>query len=359
MASYIIRRLLLMVPTLIGVTLVVFFVMALSPGGIGGTQLMVGAEIDPAVRQAMRDYYNRRYGLDQPLIVQYGKWLNRVSPVGFAVNDEGGNRWNAPRLKWPDLGESMSKRRPVTDLYREAVPITLVLNVVTFSMAYVVAILAGIYMARYRGRAFDVITGTLFLGLWSIPVIWMGVMFIGFLANKQYLHWFPTGGLNATLAGNWSFLPTWDGHAWNRGWLLDRMWHMVLPVLCLAYADFAFLSKLTRSSTLENLSMDFVRTARAKGLSDRVVLFRHALRNSLLPLITVAASILPAMIGGSVIVESIFSIPGMGKLTLDAIFARDRELVLAGTLASGVLGLLSVLIADLCYVIVDPRVCYE
>jgi ABC-type dipeptide/oligopeptide/nickel transport system permease component len=359
MASYIIRRLLLMIPTLIGVTMVVFFVMALSPGGVGGTQLMVGAEIDPAARQAMREYYNRRYGLNQPIFVQYGKWLNRVSPVGFATDPSGNIQWRAPQPKWPDLGESMSRRRPVIDLYREALPITLLLNVITISAAYTVAIIAGVYMARYRGRIFDVATGTTFLGLWSIPVIWMSVMAIGFLANRDYVQWFPTGGLNSTLASEAPFLPAWDGQDWNPGWLLDRMWHLVLPVICLAYTDFAFLSKLMRSSTLENLSTDFVRTARAKGVAERSVLFRHAVRNSLLPLITVAASILPAMIGGAVIVESIFSIPGMGKLTLDAIFARDRELVLAGTLVSGVLGLLSILIADLSYVIADPRVSYE
>ena len=359
MASYIARRLLLMIPTLIGVTAVVFFVMALSPGGVGGQQLAMGEEMDADTRAALRDYYNQRYGLDQPLIVQYGRWLNRVSPLGFPRDDDGSIEWSWPVIKWPDLGESMSKRRPVTELYTEALPITLLLNALTLPTVYLIAIVAGVYMARHRGQAFDTVAGTMFLGLWSVPAIWAGVMCIGFLASNQYLQWFPTGGLSSIRAADWPFLPDWSSEGFQRGWLLDRMWHLVLPVLCLAYADFAFLAKLMRSSTLENLSADFVRTAQAKGVRSRDVLWRHAFRNSLLPLITIAAALLPAMIGGSVIIESIFSIPGMGKLTIDAIYARDRELVLAGALVSGVLGLLAILIADLCYVIADPRVSYE
>ncbi len=359
MLSYIIRRLLLMIPTLVGVTAVVFFVMALSPGGVGGTQLNAEGELDAEAREAMRDYYNQRYGLDQPLIVQYGRWLNRVSPVGFDSGAAGEIEWSDPRLlKWPDLGESTSKRRPVLELYKEALPITLLLNVLVSPVTFLLSIWAGIHMAKRKGRAFDLAAGSTFLGLWSMPPIWIGVLLLGYLASSQNLQWFPTGGLSSTRADEWAFLPSWQG-GFERGWLLDRAWHLVLPVLCLAYADFAFLSKLMRSSVLENISADFVRTARAKGLKEKVVLYQHVFRNSLLPLITVSAGVIPALIGGAIVVESIFSIPGMGKLSVDAVFARDRELVLAGALVSGVLGLFFILLADLAYAIADPRVSYD
>jgi len=359
MLSYIIRRLLLMIPTLVGVTAVVFFVMALSPGGVGGTQLNAEGELDAEAREAMRDYYNQRYGLDQPLVVQYGRWLNRVSPVGFDSGQAGKIEWTDPRLlKWPDLGESTSKRRPVLDLYQEALPVTLLLNVLVSPVTFLLSIWAGIHMAKRKGRAFDLAAGSTFLGLWSLPQIWIGVMLLGYLASNQYLQWFPTGGLSSTRADEWAFLPSFAG-GFERGWLLDRAWHLLLPVICLAYADFAFLSKLMRSSVLENISADFVRTARAKGLKEKVVLYQHVFRNSLLPLITVSAGVIPALIGGSVVIESIFSIPGMGKLSVDAVFARDRELILAGALVSGVLGLFFILLSDLAYAIADPRVSYD
>ena len=361
MLTYILRRLLLMIPTLLGVTAVTFFIMAFSPGGVGGSEAAAGGELDSRGQQAQIDYINRRYGLDQPKIVQYGRWLNRVSPVGFASGDAGKVEWSQPQLlKWPDLGESMSKRRPVTELYREALPITLLLNVITTPLVYVAALIMGLYMAQRRGGVFDVGSGVLVLALWSIPVMWAGVMLIGFLANREYLYWFPVGGLSSSAASDMPFLPTQDADGgFVRGWLLDRMWHLVLPVLCLMYGSLAFLSKLTRGSMIETLSADYVRTAKAKGVSSTSVLFRHAFRNALIPLITVSASILPGLLAGSVIVELIFSIPGMGKLMLDAIFARDRELILAGTLVSGVLGLISILIADLGYALADPRVSYD
>lgn len=357
MFSYILRRLLLMVPTLLGVTAVVFFVMALSPGGVGGSLLNELGAMEAERAKALRDYYNQRYHLDKPVLEQYARWLNQISPLGFEPRDDG--TLGGFGFKAPHLGYSFSKGRPVTALYAEALPITLLLNLLAAPIVYAVAIASGILAARYRGRWFDVTTGVGFLALWSVPTIWAGVLLIGFLANRQYLHWFPAGGLSSTLAAQMPFLPHWSDAGFDRGWLLDRAWHLCLPLLCMVYAGFAFLSKLTRGAVLENLSADFARTARAKGVSDRDVLLRHVFRNSLLPLITVAAGILPGLLVGSVIIESIFSIPGMGKLTIDAIYARDRELVLAGTLLGGLLGLVCILAADLAYAAADPRVSYE
>lgn len=360
MLTYIVRRILLLFPTLIGMTAVVFFVMALSPGGVGGRLLGEMGELDTDQAQALVEYYNRRYGLDQPKVVQYTRWINQISPLGFTSTETPeGVTFGAFGIKAPDFGKSFSKGRPVLDLIAEALPITLLMNLLTTPIVYFIAIASGVYAARHRGKMVDLASGSTLLALWSIPTIWIGVMLIGFLGSDQYVRWFPTSGLSSTLADQMPFLPGFTSEGFQRGWLVDRAWHLVLPIVCLTYGSFAFLSKLMRAAVLENLSADFVRTARAKGLDDRNVLWRHAFRNSLLPLITVAATLLPGLLAGSLIVESIFSIPGMGKLTIDAIEARDRELVLAGTVIGGVLGLISILVADICYAIADPRVSYE
>ena len=360
MLRYIVQRILLIVPTLIGVTAVVFFVMKAAPGDVADMLISPEGEMKAEERTEMIEYIRRRYGLDQPAVVQYGRWLNQVSPLGFRTDPADGRvLWSRPAIKKPDLGESFVIRRPVMDMIAEALPITLLLNIISIPVIYVVAIVTGLYAARFRRGVVDVATGVTFLGLWSIPTIWAGVLLIGFLANRQYLYWFPTGGLHDIHASTMAFLPRGTPGGFQRGYLLDTLYHLVLPVICLSYAGFAFLSKLARSSILESLSMDFVRTARAKGVHERDVLFRHVFRNSLLPLITVAAAILPGLLGGSIVVETIFSIDGMGKLIVGAVKLKDQEVVMAGTLVGGILGLVSYLIADIGYAIADPRVSYE
>jgi ABC-type dipeptide/oligopeptide/nickel transport system permease component len=460
MITYILRRLLLMVPTLLGITVVVFVVMAAAPGGISALSLVEGQNLEPQAKKALEDYYNRLYGLDQPAPVQFGRWLNNISPVGFAQDDTGAlTGW--PMFKTPDLGLSFRYGRPVTDLISERLPITLLLNVLSIPLIYIVAIAVGVRAATRRGQAFDTQAGVVLLGLWSVPTMLAGVLMIGFLASDQFWQWFPTGGLSRRAALDMPFLPQadfwwalpallalgfltasafvifsvrarrslrtgaglllggWAGFAmaqdldalqslaglvlggvagagigallgrseWlalrvglfgfagmligfaTAGWLLpgnvvsgfllDRMWHLVLPVICLSYGGLAFLAKLSRSAVLENLTADYARTARAKGVGERDVLWRHVFRNSLLPLITVSATLLPSLLAGSVIVEAIFSIEGMGKLAVEAVQTRDRELVLSITLISGLLTLAGYLLADLAYAIVDPRVSYD
>jgi peptide/nickel transport system permease protein len=459
MHTYIIRRLLLMIPTLLGITLVVFTVMALSPGGISAQSLVEGLNLEPQAKKALEDYYNRLYGLDQPPPVQYLRWLNNASPVGFVFDGQGAVE-GFSLTKGSDLGRSFRYGRPVIDLVGERVPITLLLNLLSVPIIYVVAIAVGVRAAVERGRPFDLGSTAVMLGLWSVPTMLAGVLLIGFLASEQYWHWFPTAGLNRREALDMPFLPHWGSlgdlltlfgamaaatagavllalkaprlprvaalaalgvglGVWMasalpepgpgaalaialilggilgalgytdytglrvglvgcigvllgaivgarlgegdfvRGFLLDRAWHLVLPVLCLTYTGFAFLSKLTRTAVLENLLADYARTARAKGVSERQVLWKHVFRNSLLPLITVSATLLPGLLAGSVIVESIFSIEGMGKLAVEAVQTRDRELVLSITLISGLLTLGGYLVADLCYAIADPRVSYD
>lgn len=460
MHAYIFRRLLLMVPTLLGITLVVFVVMAASPGGISAQGLVEGMNLEPQAKKAMEDYYNRMYGLDQPAPVQYLRWLNNVSPVGF-VTDESGAITGFSLWKGSDLGLSFRYGRPVLDLVGERLPITLLLNVLSIPIIYIVSIAIGVHAARNRGGPFDTGSSAVMLALWSVPTMLAGVLLIGFFASDQYWHWFPTAGISRREALAMPFLPHWSdvldvllvfllaglatvaavwiaarpdwrlrtlagglvglvlgwmmagqvaGGAFStmhvvlasllalmfagtarmefaglriaalgaagfgigiglaiaaaqgefvRGFLFDRLWHLVLPLVCLSYSGFAFLARLTRSSVLENLLADYARTARAKGVSEDDVLWHHVFRNSLLPLITVSASLLPALLGGSIIVETLFSIEGMGKLAVEAVKGRDRELVLSITLISGLLTLVGYLIADLLYAVADPRVSYD
>ncbi len=476
MGAYLVRRLLLMVPTLFGMTLVVFFIMAAAPGSTVDMIMSKEGEMQAGDRRARLRYFERRYGLGRPVVVQYGRWINKVSPLGFRTSDEltfdedqeqevreaiarrvdeahvkvcfeairtmaqfqdedlmhaanafldrmvpdpksafdlaealgidlieqdpGDHaserekaRWRVtealrhaqdkdvwpaatafleeelvgksrvlfskPAFKKPDMGESFYHRRPVWDLIGDALPITVLLNVMSLPLVYFLSIGMGVHAARHQGKAFDVWSGITLLGMWSIPTIWAGVMLRGFLANEQYFHWFPVSGLHDLNADAMRYLPHATDDGWQAGWLLDSLWHLMLPLICLSYAGFAFLAKLSRGAVLENLRADFVRTARAKGVGGTEVLWHHVFRNSLLPLITVAAFVIPGMLGGSVIVERIFSINGMGNLVVEAIFNKDKELVMAITLISGVLSMVAFLLADLLYTVADPRVSYE
>jgi peptide/nickel transport system permease protein len=420
MATYLLRRILLFFPTLIGATMLVFFVVASAPGGIAAFALSQTGDMRPEERRFKMEYLKQRYGLDKPLIVQYLRWLNKVSPVGFrtwqiddpvvreaaareatehaairqqveaqvraqkpkdgeslseaAISDRidkeltrrvdtrpdaGDVRFNRPAIKWPDFGDSFARGRKVGDLIAESMPITLLLQAIALPIEYLIAIVTGIWAAKHRGKLIDMFSGTLTLALWSMPVIWVAVLMIGFLANRNYIGWFPPQGLTDVRADGMTFLPSTVDGSWQRGFLLDFGWHLVLPLICLAYANIAFLHKLTRASLLETIQADFVRTARAKGLAEKAVLYAHAFRNSLIPLITVAAHLLPALITGSIVVETVFGINGMGKLTVEGITQRDRELFLSNTLIFVTLGMCGTLLADLGNVIADPRVSYD
>jgi len=358
MLIYLLRRLLLMIPTLLGITVVVFTVMAMSPGGISAQTLIGGMDMKPDERQALLNYYNKRYGLDQPAYRQYLRWLNNVSPIGFTTDDTG-KTGDFSFTKGMDLGTSFQYGRPVSDILAERIPITLLLNLVTIPVTYLIAILVGMKSATGRGGRFDIGMGMSMMALWSIPTMLAGVLLLGFFANIQHLQWFPTAGIGSREAQDMPFLPHWSDTGFVRGFLLDRIWHLVLPVICLSYGGFAALAKLTRTSILENLYSDYARTARAKGLAENEVLWKHVFRNSLLPLITISAGLLPSLLAGSLIVENIFSINGMGQLAVEAVKGRDRELVLSITWVSGFLTLIGYLLADFCYSLADPRVSYD
>lgn len=509
MGVYILRRLLLMIPTLIGITFLVFMLIALSPGGIGASLTAGDGGMDQTSRSIKQAYLEDRYGLDAPAPVQYVRWLGRISPVKFGKRDlvdPTGEfiqypkpvkqpplwRWFVDELPeavpaepytWepdasdddksrvyrrqansymqarsglitiraqldtelgqilgdmgvknirdgkgkvdyemleeyraqiesseqypeverlgnellesyglalerreqliaifeaepypqagipllgpvslskPDLGKSFSKSRPVSDLILDALPITILLNLIALPLIYFVAIPSGMLAAVRAGGTFDRLSGALYIALWSFPIPLAGVLMIGYLANQDYmLGVFPASGMHSSGSDSFTYLPWFGDNGFEPGYVLDMLWHVCLPVVCLVYGGFAVLSKQTRAAMLDNFNMDYVRTAKAKGVAYKDIVFRHVFRNSLLPLITMFVSIFPAMLAGSVVIEQIFTIPGMGQLTLNSIYLKDRELLLANTMMIAAVNLLALLLADILYSIADPRISYK
>lgn len=258
---------------------------------------------------------------------QFGNWLRSI-------------------LLGLDLGQSYTFKKDVSALIMERLPVSLWLNFVSIFLTYVIAIPLGIYSATHpRSLADRVMTIGLFL-LYSLPSFWVGSILILVLTGPPGVNWFPSHGMSSMNAENLSTFR----------WILDVLWHLTLPTICLTYGGIAAISRFMRAGMLEVVRQDYIRTARAKGLSEKVVVFKHALRNSLIPILTLLAYLLPSMFGGSIIIESIFSIEGLGKLMFEAILNRDYPVIMAEVFISGFLTLLGILLADISYAIVDPRI---
>jgi microcin C transport system permease protein len=349
--SRILQRAALSVPTLLGLTLLVFLLISLSPGGVSaGLEAAMGSGASDAAgsRDSARiTYFENRYGLNQPVLIQYANWLGNLSPVKFV----GGFR-----VESPDLGFSFGRNRPVWDCIKEALGVTLTINVLAYALMYAVAVPLGVLCAAKRGTWIDRGISGVFAVLWSVPGVCMAVLLVGVFASRDMLGWFPSGGLHSADASSAFFLPSLDDSGrLVPGWALDAAWRLVLPVICQAYGGMAVVSRLVRTGVVENMGAAFVRTARAKGVPERDVVVHHAFRAGLLPLVTVFASTFPAMLSGSIVVERVFSLPGMGSLMLEAVGLRDRELLMATVLMAGVTTMLAVALADALYRVVDPR----
>jgi len=318
-----------MVPTLLGITVMVFAISRIAPGDPLSLRMGPGGQMDAKQAAVVREAQMKLHGLDKPLHVQYAIWLERV--VRF------------------DFGDSIKHHRPVIELIKEKLPITLTLNLIAFVIIYVVSLPLGVLAAVRHKQFFDRASSVALFMLWSLPSMLVGQMLIGYFCGPTFKNWFPPAGLSSNYADQLPFFP----------WLADRLWHLVLPVFCLTYAGFAYLAKQVRAGMLDNLQADYVRTARAKGLSNRVVIFRHAFRNSVIPVITIMATLLPMMLGGSVIIERIFSVPGMGLLAFEAVTTRDYNVVMAVATIGGLMNLIGLLLADIAYAIADPRISFE
>ena len=331
MISYIFKRLLLILPTVIGITVISFAVIQLAPGDPVALKMQSGERgiKSEAMARTVIEETRKLYGLDKPLHVQYGLWLKRLVTL--------------------DFGESFKDHRPVLKKIAETLPITLTLNILTIIIIYIISVPIGIFSALNPKSGLDkLITLSLFI-LYSLPAFWVASILIVFLGGGDYLNWFPIVGVVSDGA---SSLP-WYGFVGN------VMWHLVLPVVCLTYGGFAFLSRFARASMLEVIRQDYIRTARAKGLSEWKVIGKHGLRNAIIPLLTLMGTLLPALLGGSVIIEQIFSIPGMGRLSFESVLARDYPTIMAIAAIDAFLTLISILLVDIMYVVVDPRITFE
>jgi peptide/nickel transport system permease protein len=288
-----------------------------------------GGVTDQAVAQAIVEQTRKLYGLDKPLLVRYGIWLKQIATLNF--------------------GNSYKDHRPVMEKIWEAMPITLQISLLSIFLSYLIAIPMGVYSAVKQDSAVDRVSTVALFVLYSLPNFWVATLLIVYLGGGDYLDLFPIDGANSFDADPWPF--------WR--WLSDRIWHLVLPVACLTYGGLASLSRYMRAGMIEVIRQDYILTARAKGLSEKIVVFKHAFRNSVIPIVTFLAFLLPAMIGGSVIVESIFSIPGMGKLGFEAVLSRDYPVIMAIATISALLTLVGILLSDILYVLVDPRISFE
>ncbi|MGH0032877.1 MAG: ABC transporter permease [Myxococcota bacterium] len=335
MLQYVVQRLLLMIPTFFGVTFIAYAIMLAAPGdpvelyfagGVAGGGEGMSTERLAEI-SAEKEKLRRELGLDRSIPVQYGMWI--------------------ARLFRGDLGTSFKDRQPVWGKITERLPVTIVLNVMSIFLTYLVAIPLGIYSAVRTGSKLDELSTLTVFMLYSLPSFWIGTLIIIFLCGGDFLAWFPPGGLRSLdHEASWPWLQR----------LVDYAHHLAMPLLCTTYTAFAALSRFMRSSMLENARMDFIRTARAKGVPEPVVILKHMLRNSLIPVITILAGLLPALIGGSVIIETIFSIPGIGQLSYQAVLARDYPVVIAIFAAGSFLTILGILLADLALAWVDPRI---
>ena len=317
MGQYVIKRLLQMIPLLVGISIVIFMIIQAAPGGPEAMLYETGRFISPDVVEA----YRQRLGVDKPVHVQYYRWITAA-------------------LKG-DLGLSFSTTRPVADMIVERLPATLELMVVSFLLAACIAIPLGIFSALYKYSFFDLLgTGLSFLGI-AMPVFWFGLMLQLLFSVK--LGWLPVAGTETV--GNTSF---WD-----------HIKHIIMPAFVLSIHYIANWSRYMRSSLLGVVQLNYIVTARAKGLTERKVIFRHALKNALIPVVSIMALNLANLFSGAVITETIFAWPGIGRLFIQAMTARDYSLLMGILMMGSFMVVFFNLIADLVYGWLDPRISYE
>ena len=308
------RRLAGMLPTLLGITFVAFVVARAAPGdalAMQGDALRAGSAIHEQVRE-----YRRLMGLDDPLLPGYLRWLGQF-------------------LRG-DLGSSFRDGRPVLVLLGAALPVTLLLSLPALLLGYLLAVPIGIVSAAKPGGLLDRVASTLVFILYALPLQWVALLLVVWSGGA------PIHGLHSE--GSSSFA--------------DLLAHLVLPLICLTYGSLAVISRYLRSSMLEQMSQDYVRTARAKGLPERAVILRHVLPNSLLSLITLFGLAFPALASGAVIVERVFGLPGMGMLTFDAVLGRDVPVLMGVVTVAGLVTMLAMLVSDLLYAAADPRISF-
>ncbi len=321
MIHYLLKRLAAMIPMLLGITLISFLVIHMAPGSPADLLVQMNPKASPEAKARLRAYY----GLDKPLAVQYLFWLKQIAVLdfGFSFSPDG---------------------RKVTDKIRERLPVTITINVLSLLLILAIALPVGVLSSVYQRSFFDKCsTVFVFLGF-AWPSFWLALLLM--MLFGVTLGWLPISGLTSYQHENLSALAQ----------VLDYARHLTMPVLISAFGGIAGMSRYVRSSMLEVIRQDYIRTARAKGLSELRVMYHHALRNALLPVITLLGLSVPGLIGGSVIFETIFAIPGMGQLFWQSAMSRDYPVIMGMLVIGAILTLIGNILADISYAIADPRI---
>lgn len=341
MAKYIVRRFFMMIPTLFGITLLSFVIINLAPGspieqkltrmmfsgamgGQGGSGFTGGSNF--GVSDEVMAALKKQYGFDRPLHVRYLIWLKNIATL--------------------DFGQSFSYEEPVTSVIASKLPVSLQFGVISLILTYLICIPLGIAKAVRDGSKFDVVSSFLLMILYSIPPLILAILLRVYLAGGAFLDWFPLGDL---YSDQYHDLDLW-------GRVIDRTLHFILPLICYVVGNFTVLTFLMKNSLLEEVRMDYVRTARAKGLSEKKVIYKHALRNALIPIATGLASFLGFFFAGSVIIEQVFNLDGMGLLSYKAALDRDYNVIMGLIFFQSLLMLVGRYLSDLSYLLIDPRI---
>lgn len=333
MIRYITKRVLWMIPLLVGISLVSFLIMHLAPGDITTTE----ASFNPKTSQESIQKLRKLYHLDEPVLVQYGYWLQRMVKMDFGTSFATDQR--------PVFWDTKDKQGNVSKgKIKEAMPITLTINILSMALIFLVALPMGVTSALTHHKAPDrAITVFVFIGF-AMPGFWLALMLMYWLGVLHNL--LPISGLHSLDSEKLNWF----------AWCVDAAKHLVIPVFISALGGLAGISLFVKNGMLDVLHQDYITTARAKGLPEDTVIYRHALRNAWLPLITLLGLSIPGLIGGSVIAETLFAIPGMGKLFYDAVLMRDFPVIMGILTIGSALTLVGNLLADIAYAWADPRV---
>ena len=340
-----------MIPTLIGVTLVSFAIINLAPGspieqriqqirfgggmsgsggGGGGSNSGVGSHSqNSAVSEEVIAALKKQYGFDKPIHVRYWIWLKNISRL--------------------DFGESFTYEEPAIDVIKSKMPVSLQFGIISLIMSYLVCIILGVVKAVRHGTTFDYVTSLLLFVFYSIPGFMLAILLIVYFAGGSFFNWFPMGEL---YSDNYYDLSLW-------GKIFDRIHHFILPLICYMIGSFTVLTMLMKNSLLDEVKKDYIRTARAKGVPEKMVYLKHALRNALIPIVTGIGGFLSVFFAGALLLESIFQLDGMGLLSYKSILQRDYNVIMGLIFIQSVLMLIGNLISDLAYVAVDPRIDFK
>ncbi|WP_127717764.1 ABC transporter permease subunit [Halobacteriovorax sp. HLS] len=343
MLKYILRRVLLMIPVLLGITIIYFGIINAAPGGpieqkiqqlrFGGVGAdgasaagNSGSNKENAVSEEVIEALKKQYGFDKPWYVRYGLWLKNIASM--------------------DFGESFTYEEPALDVVTSKFPVSIQFGIASLILSYLICIPLGILKAIKNGTGFDLFTSVTLSIMYAIPGFMLGIVLIVFFAGGSFYEWFPVGELYSDGYDSMTFMEQ----------VIDRLHHFVLPLISYMISSFTVLTLLMKNSLLEEIKKDYIRTARAKGLSERVVYLKHALRNALIPIATGIGSFIGVFLAGSLLIETIFQLDGLGLLGYQSLLSRDYNVLMCLMFFSSIVMLVGNLISDICYVLVDPRI---